>query len=334
MLKILDVKSLMTELVNDIHTYENKREKSYEFEFDYYDDKQFKKLKKLIEDRNKGKEEDKQEHLKIIGNIDLRKPVKLEDYIKYANDDDKEVTLLKVNILDIEADYEQHDTYFEVSSPADTASYGYVRVGKYDYIRIEDGMAAVVVTNGRLRIWLKRIIRFILLSLILTLLLFGVKKTMNVISTYSIEKIIDKYIRGIDKPEDNKDKTLENTTDDFSGLETRKEQAVELEYIDVAGYANLLVYEDHQEIDLINLPENTVFQQYTIFLDDEKIFETKLIQPGKVVKWNAYETLPSGKHNVVFHISTYDYIEDENGNISVGGACNGAFQPVEIECRK
>lgn len=336
MLKIVEVKSLMTELVNDIHTYENDKNKGYEFEFDYYDSKQFKELEKKIEKRNEGKDESKQEHLNIIGNINLKKPVKIEDYEDYKDDEEKEITLLKVKILDVDADYEQFYTYFEVTPPDETETYGYVRVGKFDYIRIEDGMAAAVVTTGRFGRTGKRLVKFVAYSFIITAILFGAYKGLNYVNdTYDIGRIVDKYIRGIDVTgNDTTDETISGNQDEFTGLEQRQEKQAEIEYIEVAGYANLLVYDEHQEIDLINLPNNTVFQKYTVYFNGDKVFETGLIEPGKVVKWNAYECLPNGQHKVIFDIETYDYIVDENGNVSAGGACNGATQDIEIECRK
>lgn len=336
MIKILNIKSLMTEVVSDIHTYENTKRKNYEYEFDYYDAKQFKQLVKAIEKKNEGKEEDKQEHIIVVGNINLKKPVKLEDYDEIKDDEEKEVTLLKVNILDAEnPDYEQFDTYFEVYPPDDkTECFGYVRVGKFEYIRIEDGMAAVIVTKGRFGRWFKRGIKFIILSLILTAIFFGLKGGFNELRSYDINKLIDKYIHGVDFSEQRTDHEVDSNLDDFTGLEQRKEQEVEMEYIEIAGYANLLVYDKWQTIDLINMEGNTVFQRYLIYLDDELIFETGLIPPGKVVQWNAYESLPLGKHTVIFNIETYDYVVAEDGSVSPGGTCNGATQTVEIEKRK
>lgn len=329
MLKILEVKSLMTELVSDIHSYQNDKKEGYEFEFDYYDNKQFKKLKKIIEDRNKDKEEAQQEHLNIIGNISLKKAVDLEDYKKYEDDEEEDRILVKMDILDVDAEYEQYDTYFEVTAPAETSTYGYIRVGKYDYIRIEEGMAAVVVTTGKSRRWISRLGKFVILSIILSLILFGVGRKF--IQTYDVHRIIEKYTG------DNEDNIIKKIAEQLipeTGLEVRQEQEAEMEYIEIAGYMDLLVYEGHQEINLINLERNTVYQAYTIYEGDNKLFETDLIPPGKAVKWNAYESLDAGVHEVIFDISTYDYIEDEEGNASVGGACNGARNTVEIECRK
>ena len=338
MLNILNIKSLMTELVSDIHTYENVKREHYEYEFDYYDEKQFKQLNKLIEKKNEGKEEEKQEHITIIGNISLNKPVKLEDYDEIKDDEEKEVTLLKVNILDMEnPEYEQFDTYFEVNPPDDqTECFGYVRVGKLEYIRIEEGMAAIIVTKGKFGKWLKRGIKFVILSFIITAIFFGAKRGyQDFTQTYDIQKIIDKYIKGIDITEkDNSSEKIDTDLSEFTDLERRQEQQVEMEYIEVAGYANLLVTDEFQTIDLINMKNNTVFQKYSIYLNDEMVFETGLIPPGKVVEWNAYETLPAGKHTVFFNISTYDYVVDEDGNATPGGACNGASQKVEIECIK
>lgn len=329
MLRILEIKSLMTELVSDIHNYQNDKKEGYEFEFDYYDVKQFKKLNRLIEERNEGREEEQQEHLNIIGNITLKKSVDLEDYKKYEDDEEEDRTLVKMDILDVDADYEQFDTYFEVTAPVETSTYGYIRVGNYDYIRIEEGMAAVVVTSGKFSRWIGRIVKFIIISLILSLLLFGLGRRF--LQTYDLHKIIEKYT------EENEDNIVGKIAENLipeTGLEVRQEEQVEMEYIEIAGYMDLLVYEGHQEINLINLEGNTVYQTYTIYEGDKKIYETDLIPPGKAVKWNAYESLDAGMHEVIFDIATYDYVVDEEGNVSVGGACNGAKDTVSIECRK
>ena len=98
------------------------------------------------------------------------------------------------------------------------------------------------------------------------------------------------------------------------------------EYIEIAGYANLLVTADHQSIELINTAGNTVYQQYLVSFNGEQIFDSKLIAPGQQVEWNAFEQLPAGKNEVQFNIKTYD--------IATQAPCNGANQTVQIEVKK
>lgn len=97
-------------------------------------------------------------------------------------------------------------------------------------------------------------------------------------------------------------------------------------YIEVAGYANLLVTEEHQTIELINMTDNTVYQQYIISFNGEQLFDSKLIPPGKQVEWNAYEMLEAGNYELVFEIRTYD--------IRSWKSCNGANQTVVLEVKK
>lgn len=116
--------------------------------------------------------------------------------------------------------------------------------------------------------------------------------------------------------------------DDWDGKlpERYNDQTTGAEYIEIAGYTNLLVTADHQNIELVNTSINTVYQQYIITFNDEQLFDSKLIAPGKQVEWNAFEQLPEGKHEVQFHINTYD--------IKTQAPCNGANQIVSVEVKK
>lgn len=96
--------------------------------------------------------------------------------------------------------------------------------------------------------------------------------------------------------------------------------------IAIAGYTNLLVTADHQQIDLINIDWNAVYQRYRIFLNGKELFDSKLIAPGETVAWNAYENLENGHYQLDFDISTYD--------LETQAPDYGATQVVSLEVKK
>ena len=61
---------------------------------------------------------------------------------------------------------------------------------------------------------------------------------------------------------------------------------------------------------------------YTISEGDKVIYETKAIEPNKMVSVNLKELLSKGEHNLSFAIATYD-VKNQT-------ACNGATQDVTV----
>lgn len=94
------------------------------------------------------------------------------------------------------------------------------------------------------------------------------------------------------------------------------------ESIEIPGYADLYVSEENPEIQLINPKGNTVYFVYTISEGDKVIYETKAIEPNKMVSVNLKELLSKGEHNLSFAIATYD-VKNQT-------ACNGATQDVTV----
>lgn len=94
------------------------------------------------------------------------------------------------------------------------------------------------------------------------------------------------------------------------------------ESIEIPGYADLYVSTESPEIQLINPEGNTVYFVYTISEGDNVIYETKAIEPNKMVSVNLKELLSNGEHNLSFAISTYD--------VTTQTACNGATQDVTV----
>ena len=98
------------------------------------------------------------------------------------------------------------------------------------------------------------------------------------------------------------------------------------ETVEIAGYTSLLVTADHKQIELINTDGNTVYQQYLIYLDDKELFDSKLIAPGEMVEWNAYDSLDAGHYQLSFKTNTFD--------VETQAPCNGANQSVSLDVKK
>lgn len=94
------------------------------------------------------------------------------------------------------------------------------------------------------------------------------------------------------------------------------------ESIEIPGYSKLYVSSESPTIQLINPTGNTVYFVYTILENDSIVYESKAIEPSKMIYANLKELLPVGTHDVTFKISTYD--------TETQAACNGATQEVQV----
>lgn len=95
------------------------------------------------------------------------------------------------------------------------------------------------------------------------------------------------------------------------------------EYVEIPGYQNLEVSKKQPYIQLKNLEGNSVYLQYNVLKGEETVYQSVLVEPGdKCDKWNAYEDLGIGTHEVVFFIKTFD--------VETQAECNSTTQPVTI----
>lgn len=92
--------------------------------------------------------------------------------------------------------------------------------------------------------------------------------------------------------------------------------------IEIPGYANLYVSEQKPSIQLINPSSNDVYFIYKITEGEDVIYETKALEPDKVIEVNMVDLLSKGEHECIFEISCYD--------IETQTSCNGAVQTVKI----
>lgn len=94
-------------------------------------------------------------------------------------------------------------------------------------------------------------------------------------------------------------------------LPTGKNSIAGADSIEAALYDANKIYlsSNGKTIDLINPAGNTVNFQYLIYADEkntELLFSSKLISPGKYIKWNAYDICKSGETTLYVTVKTFD----------------------------
>lgn len=104
---------------------------------------------------------------------------------------------------------------------------------------------------------------------------------------------------------------------------TELKDAANDEYVEIPGYQNLEVSKEQPYVQLKNLEGNSVYLQYNVLKGEETVYQSILVEPGnKCDKWNAYESLGTGTHEVTFFIKTFD--------VETQAECNSTTQPVTI----
>ena len=88
-------------------------------------------------------------------------------------------------------------------------------------------------------------------------------------------------------------------------LPTDKEKQEEA-YTELMGFRCLTLDKNDPFIYLINPSENQVFLSFDVLYDDEVLFSSGLIAPGKMEDFDAFSCLNAGEHTLTYSISSYD----------------------------
>ena len=72
------------------------------------------------------------------------------------------------------------------------------------------------------------------------------------------------------------------------------------------GFGRLELDYDYPNVYLINPSDNDVYLSFDVMNNDEIIYQSGLIEPGKMEEFNAYSCLNAGEHTLVYSISSYD----------------------------
>lgn len=110
-----------------------------------------------------------------------------------------------------------------------------------------------------------------------------------------------------------------NSNKVFSPLETSSSQVIaekpnlnssnDDQYFELVGYGQLEINESNPYINLINPSENSVYLSFDVIYNDESLYSTKLIEPGKMEQYNIYSSLNAGEHTLDYVINVYDLID-------------------------
>lgn len=78
------------------------------------------------------------------------------------------------------------------------------------------------------------------------------------------------------------------------------------EYFEIVGYGELEINVSNRNLNLINSKDNNVYLKFAVFYDDELLYSTKLIEPGKMEQYDVYSNLDAGKHTLTYSIDVID----------------------------
>lgn len=74
----------------------------------------------------------------------------------------------------------------------------------------------------------------------------------------------------------------------------------------IVGDNNNDITSDNPYLYLINDEDNTVYLKFDIYVKDEEIYSSDLIEPGMMEKLDIYKMLPTGSYSLEYIINSYD----------------------------
>ena len=78
------------------------------------------------------------------------------------------------------------------------------------------------------------------------------------------------------------------------------------EYFELVGFGELEINDSNPYINLINPSKNQVYLSFDVIYNDEQLYSSNLIEPGKMEQYNIYECLDAGEHTLTYSINVYD----------------------------
>ena len=77
-------------------------------------------------------------------------------------------------------------------------------------------------------------------------------------------------------------------------------------YTELMGFGRLELDESEPFIYLINPPDNSVYLRFGVFCDGEELYQSDLIEPGRMEDFDICSRLDAGEHTLTYSISSYD----------------------------
>lgn len=313
------------DLYGEYYKCENRDIELYEFTFDFYDEKQY---RELVEEKKKVGV-----RITVVGNVNIeRNRIGDEKLSEFMMDSDNETLILKTNILSFDKsgepyEYEQLDSFFEVcESDESVKTFGYVRVGKYDYIRIEDtGLLAILVPLVIIKKPCRSYVKWISLIICLALSLG--------LSIWYINRDVDSNVQ----KENNSHLGIEDSGKDWDGnIQQDFKGENGMDYFETVGAISQTINSENRTVQIVNtgrygkylcsvtisLCGEVIDGVETLYDEAVTVHETKPILPAKAIDWDLYGDLSSELENGVymfrFLYRIYDIETDGDGNICAG----------------
>lgn len=77
-------------------------------------------------------------------------------------------------------------------------------------------------------------------------------------------------------------------------------------YTELMGFGCLDIDESYPFIYLINPDSNEVYLSFDVYENDNLLYNSNLIEPGKMEGFNVFESLDAGKHSLTYSIASYN----------------------------
>ena len=84
------------------------------------------------------------------------------------------------------------------------------------------------------------------------------------------------------------------------------ERTSNTEYTEYNGFGLITVDKDYPNVYLTNPEQNTVYMQFDVYEGNNLLYESALIEPGKMENLDVYSMLDAGDHTLTYSITTYD----------------------------
>ena len=86
---------------------------------------------------------------------------------------------------------------------------------------------------------------------------------------------------------------------------------VDDQYFELVGFGRLEINNDNRNLNLINPSNNTVYLSFDVIYDNESLYQTKFIEPGKMEVFDIYSCLNAGEHTITYSINVYDLVDQK-----------------------
>ena len=86
---------------------------------------------------------------------------------------------------------------------------------------------------------------------------------------------------------------------------------VDDQYFELVGFGTLEIDSDNPNLNLINPSNNSVYLSFDVIYNDELLYQTKFIEPGKMEVFDIYSCLDAGRHTITYSINVFDLVDQK-----------------------